>query len=281
VQPFSGVFVLPGTTARNPSATSHAAPTAHANTSGTQRRGRTTPPRSTPPRPTNGTTSSSDVTMLSKDAINTSVTSFSRRPMSLVTLTTTSDSSGATKSAAATSTSTETASNSPPTYSTLLSPSLPSGNTSANPTTLLPTGITLTSPMVKQDSPTSNFNPVQQTTEVNLSNPSAASPNSKDVNEDKANKGRIIVGVTAGAILGSVLIGLIGYFICGKKRSESFSHRRLYEDTRNDPVLHLDNSLGPYDTSFGCAADRGEAANAGCPSSDIPMADMTPSQPSP
>lgn len=131
-----------------------------------------------------------------------------------------------------------------------------------------------------------NLNPIQQTTELNhnFSNPSTASSNSKDANADKNYTERIIVGVIAGAILVSILIGLIGYFIYGKKRSESFSHRRLYDDTRNDPVLHLDNSLGPYDPSFACTsddktstADKAEEENAGCPSDGIPMADMTPS----
>jgi len=50
----------------------------------------------------------------------------------------------------------------------------------------------------------------------------------------------------------------------------------------------LDNSLGPYDTSFGCASDdktspaaKAEEDNAGCPSDGIPMADMAPSHPLP
>ncbi|GAB0189769.1 mucin-5AC-like [Grus japonensis] len=157
--------------------------------------------------------------------------------MSLATSTTMGDFSGVTKSAAGTSTSTATPSNSPVTYSTPLAEVLPSDNASVNPTALFPTGITLTSPTVKRDSPTSNVNPIPQTTELNdnFSSSSTASSNSKDANEDKTNKGGVIVGVIVGAILGSILIGLIGYFICGKKRSESFSHRRLYDDTRNDP----------------------------------------------
>lgn len=52
---------------------------------------------------------------------------------------------------------------------------------------------------------------------------------------EKTNKGGVIGGVIIGFILVSILIGVIGYFICGKKRSELFSHRRLYDDTRNDP----------------------------------------------
>lgn len=44
-----------------------------------------------------------------------------------------------------------------------------------------------------------------------------------------------MAGITVGAILGSVLIGLVGYFIYAMKRPESFSHRWLYDDTRSDP----------------------------------------------
>ncbi|XP_009584216.1 PREDICTED: mucin-15 [Fulmarus glacialis] len=278
------------TTAINPSTISHAAPTtANAKKKVTKRTETSSRPNSIPPSSTDGTISSSNITMVSKDGINNSATNFNRIPMSLATSTTMGDFSGVTKSAAATSTSTATPSNSTVTYSTPSAAVLPSDNSSTSPAALFPTGITLTSPTVKQDSPTPNFNPIQQTTELNhnFSNPSTASSNSKDANEEETNKGGVIVGVIVGAILGSILIGLIGYFICGKKRSESFSHRRLYDDTRNDPVLHLDNSLGPYDMSFGCAsddktstADKAEKDNAGCPSDGIPMADMTPSHPS-
>ncbi|NWH43970.1 MUC15 protein, partial [Fregata magnificens] len=291
VQPTSHRFFLPPTTAINPSTVSNAAPTtANAKKNAMKRTEMSSRPNSTRPRSTDGTTSSSNVTMVSKDGISNSATNFNRIPMSLATFTTMGDFSGATKSAAATSASTATPSNSTVTYSTPSAAVLPSDNSSVNSITLLPTGIALTSPTVKQDSSTPNFNPIQQTTEQNhnFSNPSTASSNSKDANEEKTIKGGVIVGVTVGAILGSILIGLIGYFIFGKKRSESFSHRRLYDDTRNDPVLRLDNSLGPYDTSFGCAsedkastADKAEKDNAGCPPDGIPMADMTPSHLSP
>lgn len=52
---------------------------------------------------------------------------------------------------------------------------------------------------------------------------------------DKSNKGGVISGIIVGVILVSVLIGLIGYAVCGKRRSQSFSHRRFYDETRNDP----------------------------------------------
>ncbi|NXS59208.1 MUC15 protein, partial [Brachypteracias leptosomus] len=276
------------TTAINPSTVSHSAPTANAKGDVRRRTEKSSWPGRTPPGSTDGTTFSSKATMVSKDGINNSATKVNQVPTSLVTLTTVGDTSGVTKGAAATSASTVTPSNSTVTYSTPLATPLPSDNSSTNPTTVFPTTIALTSPMVKQDSPTVNFNPIQQTTELNhnSSNSSTASPNSKDANEGKTNKEGVIAGVIIGAILGSILIGLIGYVIRGKKRSESFSHRRLYDDTRNDPVLHLDTSPGPYDASFGCVsddrssrADQAEEENAG--SDGIPMADMAPPHPSP
>ncbi|NXT57193.1 MUC15 protein, partial [Pluvianellus socialis] len=285
-QPTSHKFVLPTKT----STVSHVAPTtARAKENVLKRTEMSRWPNSTRPRSAGGTTLSSTVTTISRGGINSTASNFNRTPTSLATFTTTGDFSGVTQSAASTSTSTATPSNSTVTYSTPSAAALPSDNPSTNPTALFPTSITPTTPTVK-DSPTTNFNPSQQTTELNhnFSNPSTASSNSKDANADKTNKGGVIVGVIVGAILGSVLVGLIGYFICGKKRSESFSHRRLYDDTRNDPVLHLDNSLGPYDTSFGCAsvdktntADKAEEDNAGSPPDGIPMADMKPSHLSP
>ncbi|NWI24256.1 MUC15 protein, partial [Sula dactylatra] len=289
-QPISHRIFLPTATTINPSTVSHAAPTtANDKKNVTKRTETSSRPNSPPLRSTDGTTLSSNVTMVSKGGINNSATNFNRIPMSLATFTTMGDFSGVTKSAAATSTSTATPSNSTVTSSTPSATVLPSGNSLTNPITSFPTGITLTSPTVKQYSPTPNFKPIQQTTEQNhnFSNPSTASPNSNDANEEKTTKGEVIVGVTVGVILGSILIGLIGHFICSKKRSESFSHRRLYDNTRNDPVLHLDNSPGAYDMSFGyvsddktCTGDTAQTDNAGCPSDGIPMADMTPSHPS-
>ncbi|NXL44362.1 MUC15 protein, partial [Podilymbus podiceps] len=286
VQPTSHRLVLPVTTAINPSTVSHAAATtASAKAKVPKSTEPSSWPNSTAPRPTDGTASSSHVTLASTGGINNSATNFNRIPMSSARSTTTGDLSGATTRTAATSASTATPSNSPVTYSTPAAAALPGDNSSVGPT-----GISLTSPTVKQDSLTPNFNPNQETTELNhnISNSSTVSPNSKDANEDKTNKGGVIVGVIVGAILGSILIGLIGYLICGKKRSELFSHRRLYDDTRNDPVLHLDNSLGPCDTSLACAsddktstADKAADDNTGCPSDGILMSDMTSPHPSP
>ncbi|NXP12507.1 MUC15 protein, partial [Thinocorus orbignyianus] len=291
VQPASHTFVLSLTTDINPPTSSQAAPTtANAKESVTERAEMSSQPNSTPLRSTDGTPLSSSITTVSKGERNNSVTNFSRNPMSLGTFTSVGDLSGVTKSAATASTSTVTPGNSTFTYSTPSAVALPSDQPSINSTASFPTSTTLTSPMARKDSPTPNFNPTQQTTALNhnFSNNSTATPNSKDANEEKTNKGGVIVGVIVGAIFVSILIGLIGYFVCGKKRSESFSHRRLYDDTRNDPVLHLDNSLGPYDTSFGYAsddktgtADKAEEDNAGNPSVGIPMADLTPSHLSP
>ncbi|NXW82533.1 MUC15 protein, partial [Alopecoenas beccarii] len=281
-------FALPLTTTINPSAVSHAVPlTAKAKENATRRRRMSHGLHSTSLTPT----VSSNVTTVSKDGINDSTTSFNGIPTSLVTFTTTGDFSAAvTRSAVATSASTGTPNNSMVTHNTPLAAGLPGDNSSINPTTLSPTSISLTSPTVTQDSPTLNSNPTQKTTELNdnFSSSSTTPSNPKDPNKDETNKEGVIAGVIVGTILVFLLISLIGYFICHKKRSESFSHRRLYDDTRNDPVLHLGNSLGPYNTSLGCVsddktspADTAEDTAAGCPSDDIPMADMTPSPPSP
>ncbi|NXF95744.1 MUC15 protein, partial [Eubucco bourcierii] len=279
--------VLPVTTATDPSAISHVvSTTTNTKEKVTEGTVMSSWPNSTAPRSTDSSTLSSNVIVASKEG--SSATNVNRVPMSLATFTTIGDFSGETKTAAATSTSTGTLSNPTDTYSTPSAALLPSEN-SINPTTLLPTGLAPTSPVVKQDSPTPNFNSTQEATELNhdFINLSTASPHSKDAREDKTNKGGIIGSVIVGFIVVSMLIVLIGYFICGKKRSESFSHRRLYDDIRNDPVLHLDNSLGPYDTSFGyasddkiCTGDQAEEDNTTCPSDGIPMADMASSHPS-
>ncbi|NXG52931.1 MUC15 protein, partial [Psilopogon haemacephalus] len=280
--------VLPAVTATEPSTISHvAATTANAKEKVTEGTVMSSWPNSTASRSTDSSTLSSNVMVASKDR-RSSATNFNRIPVALATFTT-GDFSGETKTAAATSSSTVTPSNSTVTYSTPSAALLPSDQASTNPTTLFPTGLALTSPMVTQDSPTPDSNSTQQATELNhdFINLSTTSPHSKDAREDKTNKGGVIGGVIVGFVLLSILILLIGYFTCGKKRSESFSHRRLYDDTRNDPVLHLDKSLGPYDTSFGYASDvktsRGDKAeedNMRCPSPSIPMDDMTTSHPS-
>lgn len=122
-----------------------------------------------------------------KNAINNSTTNIHRSPLSSATFRTTGDFSEVSKSAAATSTSTVTPSHSTVIYTTLRVLVLPSDNSSIKPTMLFLISVILTLPMVKQDSPTPNFNHIHQTTKLNhnFSNPTTASPNPKDANEGK------------------------------------------------------------------------------------------------
>jgi len=188
VQPTSETLVLTMPTAINPSTIHHAAPTtANAKGNVTKRPGVSSRPNSTALTSTDGTGLSSNVTMLTTDGINNSATNFNRITVSLATFTTTGDFSGVTKSPAATSASGAIPHHSTVTYGTPLAATLPSDNSSIHLTASLPTSIAPTSPTEKQDSPTPNFNPIQQTTELNpnFSNPSTASPNSKDASEGK------------------------------------------------------------------------------------------------
>ncbi|NXK69392.1 MUC15 protein, partial [Sylvietta virens] len=277
-------FVLHMTTTVSPSTIIHAAPAAaNAKENVMKRTEIISGAKSIFLKSSDGITFSSNVP---KNAINNSAINMYRSSMSSATFRTTDDFSEVTKSAAAMSTSTWTPSHSTVIYTTLGALVLPSDNSSIKPTMLFPISVILTSPIVKQDSPTPNFNPIQQTTKLNnnSSKPVTASPNPKDANEVKTKK-EVIVGIIVGAILGSVLIGSIGYFIYAVKRPESFSHRWLQGVTqvRNS----TNNSSELYDMSFRCAlddktstADKTEEDNAGCPSDSIPMADITPSHPS-
>ncbi|XP_032068836.1 mucin-15 [Thamnophis elegans] len=100
--------------------------------------------------------------------------------------------------------------------------------------------------------------------------------------------GGVIFGAIVGAILGSALICLVGYLICGQRKTESFGHQRLYDDTRNDPVLRLDAIPEPFNANFGdisyynpMAANENPVQNHKETSYNaIPMDDMTSSQPS-
>lgn len=129
----------------------------------------------------------SSLQMCPKNAINNSATNIHRSPISLATCRTTGDFSEVTKIAAVTSTSTVTPSHSTVIYTALGVLVLPSDNFSIKHTMLFPISVILTSPMVKQDSPTPNFNSIQQTAKLNhnSSNPATALPNPKDANEDK------------------------------------------------------------------------------------------------
>lgn len=179
--------VLPATTARDPSTISHVVPTtANAKEKVTEGTVMSSWPNSTALRATESSTLPSNVTVASKDG-RSSAMNFNTTPMSLVIFTTIGDFPGETKAAAATSTPTVTPSNSTVTYSTSSAALLPSDSSSINPTTLSPTGLALTSPMVKQDSPTPNFNSTQQATELNhdFIDLSTAPPHSQDAREGK------------------------------------------------------------------------------------------------
>lgn len=96
------------------------------------------------------------------------------------------------------------------------------------------------------------------------------------------NHGGVVFGAIVGAVLGCALISLVGYFLCGKRKSESFGHQRLYDDTRNDPVLRLDNAPEPYSANFGdLSYFNPPTTNETAMHDAIPMDDMTLSRLSP
>ncbi|XP_070813644.1 mucin-15 [Pituophis catenifer annectens] len=114
------------------------------------------------------------------------------------------------------------------------------------------------------------------------------STGAREAPKESHSNGGVIFGTIVGAMLGSALIGLAGYLICGKRKSESFGHQRLYDDTRNDPVLRLDAIPEPFNANFGdlsyynpMAANENPVQNHKETSYNaIPMDDMPSSQPS-
>ncbi|XP_019312107.2 mucin-15 isoform X1 [Panthera pardus] len=129
------------------------------------------------------------------------------------------------------------------------------------------------------------FTPYRETTTLRptlkFTNNSKLFSNTSDPQEENKNTG-VVFGAILGAILGASLLSLVGYLLCGKRKTDSFSHRRLYDD-RNEPVLRLDNAPEPYDASFGNSsyynstmndssmpAGR-ENARDGIPMDDIPQ----------
>ncbi|XP_037695102.1 mucin-15 [Choloepus didactylus] len=120
--------------------------------------------------------------------------------------------------------------------------------TSVTPLLTEPTGwLTTTSDIL------AGFTPYQETTTpqptLKFTNNSKIFPNTSDPQEENRNTG-VVFGAILGAILGASLLSLVGYLLCGRRKTDSFSHRRLYDD-RNEPVLRLDNAPEPYDASFG------------------------------
>ncbi|XP_036896309.1 mucin-15 [Sturnira hondurensis] len=128
-------------------------------------------------------------------------------------------------------------------------PSTPA-TTSVNPVTTEPDAwLSTTSDSIAA------FTPYQEMTlqpTLKFTNNSKILPNTSDPQEENKNTG-IVFGAILGAILGASLLTLVGYLLCGKRKTSSFSHRRLYDD-RNEPVLRLDNAPEPYDVSFGNAS---------------------------
>nr|KAF6438321.1 mucin 15, cell surface associated [Molossus molossus] len=82
------------------------------------------------------------------------------------------------------------------------------------------------------------FTPYQERTlqpTLKFTNNSKIFPNTSDPQEENRNTG-VVFGAILGAILGASLLSLVGYLLCGKRKMNSFSHRRLYDD-RNEPVI--------------------------------------------
>ncbi|KAF7462194.1 Hypothetical predicted protein [Marmota monax] len=115
---------------------------------------------------------------------------------------------------------------------------------------------------------------------LKFTNNSKLFSNTSDPQKENKNTG-VVFGAILGAILGASLLSLVGYLLCGKRKMDSFSHRRLYDD-RNEPVLRLDNAPEPYDVSFGNSSyynptvndssvpESRENAHDGIPMDDIP-----------
>ncbi|KAK2496370.1 hypothetical protein MC885_016996 [Smutsia gigantea] len=132
--------------------------------------------------------------------------------------------------------------------------------------------------------PSDSNTPYQETTPqptLKFTNNSKIFPNASDPQEENRNTG-IVFGAILGAILGASLLSLAGYLLCGKRKTDSFSHRRLYDD-RNEPVLRLDNALDPYDVSFGNSSyynptenDSSSPAGQENARDGIPMDDIPP-----
>ncbi|XP_028622797.1 mucin-15 isoform X2 [Grammomys surdaster] len=82
------------------------------------------------------------------------------------------------------------------------------------------------------------FTPYQEKTTLQptlkFTNNSKLFPNTSDTPKENKNTG-IVFGAILGAILGASLLSLVGYLLCGQRKTDSFSHQRLYDD-RNEPV---------------------------------------------
>ncbi|XP_021483341.1 mucin-15 [Meriones unguiculatus] len=151
--------------------------------------------------------------------------------------------------------------------------------TTVTPLTVEPTGWLAT-----ENDNFAGFTPYEEQTTLQptlkFTNNSKLSPNTSDPSKENNNT-RIVFGAILGAILGASLLSLVGYLLCGQRKTDSFSHRRLYDD-RNEPVLRLDNTPEPYDVNFGNSShynsavsdpsmtEGGEGGHDGIPMDDIP-----------
>ncbi|XP_034973500.2 mucin-15 [Zootoca vivipara] len=114
------------------------------------------------------------------------------------------------------------------------------------------------------------------------------SAEAREPQKENRSNGAVVFGAIVGAVLASALISLVGYFMCGKRKTDSFAHQRLYDDMRNDPVLRLDNVPEPYGASFGNLSyyspttvnETAAQSSKESPYDAIQMTDMSTSQPS-
>ncbi|KAM4846757.1 mucin-15 [Thomomys bottae] len=136
---------------------------------------------------------------------------------------------------------------------------------SPTPATNSVTFLTTQSPrwLTTSSNPFTGFTLYQENTTLQptskFTNNSKLFPNSSDHQKENKNTG-IVFGAILGAILCVSLLSLVGYLLCGKRKTDSFSHQRLYEE-RNEPVLRLDNSPEPYDVSFGNSSYYSSSVN--------------------
>ncbi|KAJ1182001.1 hypothetical protein NDU88_007199 [Pleurodeles waltl] len=105
--------------------------------------------------------------------------------------------------------------------------------------------------------------------------------------KDAHTNGGVVFGAIIGSILGIVLVLLVVYFICGVRKPDAFTHRRLYEDIKNEPVLRLDDSVEPYDLRYGASSyhnptvvDETEYRPTGNKLDFIPMDNLPSNHPS-
>uniref|UniRef100_A0A8D0B5P4 Mucin-15 n=1 Tax=Salvator merianae TaxID=96440 RepID=A0A8D0B5P4_SALMN len=126
------------------------------------------------------------------------------------------------------------------------------------------------------------------TIDLQTRSPYSSFTEAREHHKENHSNGAVVFGGIVGAVLGTALICLAGYFICGKRKSNSFAHQRLYDNVRSDPVLRLDSTPEPYGINFGdfsyynpaIANEALAQSSKGAPCDVIAMDNMTSSQPS-